>query len=345
MDTVTNELSPDEKTKLLMELGYFIDVDMEIWTGTVTITAPDLNLTSNTLPVGHQNIQLMSKPWIKKVTLTKESVKKGSWQYTYFMPFGEKSRRYVFASAVPVVIKNLEHHSKKFRKFFDEAADNMGETRRLARQILSKNAEYIWRAVQHLVKDKPLDPTKVPDKWKAHVMDNLMNKRFPSEAKLRKCGMYYTIYRPDTAGVPVGGRFQRYAPGTITDTIGIATDLLAFPEFMSTRLQLRMKGLAKNVNEAKSAQFTYPVHLKLLRRDLEVWPAFNPVLINGYGLNEKLDALRLKTDPLSDKLIRNDEALRLSIVNDVFELYKIVVGPWAAERDQTYRRLFGPPKE
>ena len=340
MEPASNKMSPEEKAEFLMSIGHFIDIELKIWTGSVYVSPGDLNLGTNALPVGHQTIQVMSRSWINRINHVKETAKKGSWQYSYLLTFGDKRRRYVFTSALPVVIKNLDKHGSKVRVHYKEAADKYKETCAVARQIISKNAIYIWRAVSHLVKPRPLDPTVVPDLWKVTLMDRVMHMRFPSEDKLRKSGLYYTITKPDTTGVPTYGKFQKQAAHTVGDTSAIAEDLLKFVPFMEARLQLRIIGLTKGEFDTKCIRSIYHVHLTLLQRDLEIWPVSNPVPVEGFGMQEALAELSQMISPLTRRSVRDDQTLRFSIATKVLGIIKIMHGPWAAKREETYRNLF-----
>lgn len=281
---------------------------------------------------------VMSQPWMKKVLLMKASQKRSlGMTMSHSVMFEGGAKRFVLAGAIQAVADSLDESSFKMSRYYNEAADNMGEVHRISRQILSKNADHIWRTVSHLF---PNEKNKLvaPELWKGQMIEAVMSKRFPSEQRIRDLKLTYSIYTTsDTHGV-LGGKRQRPYPGLVKDCSNLSRALQNNTEDMVTRLGNRILPLVKEF----PSKGIYTMTLNFLRRDFLWLRAYNPVPIEGYDLLGRVAHLESTVNSVDLFNFRYHQPVRQAVADEVNELAKFVSGPFKEARREKYLELFGP---
>lgn len=327
-------MDKEERTARLMEMGHLVELDLDLWTGTVNCYPVDMGLGKVMAPIGRQSLQVMSKPWIKKVCLLRESVKRTlGFKYCYIMKFEGGSKRFVIKGAAKTVAESLDTQADRVKGFYKEVTDNERETRRIARQVISKNADHIWKTVSHLYNKAHLQ--EAPDEWKAEFLERVMETRFPHKETLSKKGIYYSFY--NTTDVPVYGKNQKPYPGLVEDFGLLPRDILGMPDVWKERIDRRIPNIMK---EYKSGG-PHSLSIQRVERDLLLYDAFNPIPVPGHGIEKSIESVKSYLHNLSMGRYRERKVYREELAEYLLEIKKILSGPWAEERKEKYLEVFG----
>jgi hypothetical protein len=331
-------MDAEARTELLMRLGYLLSINDQVWIGSVTPHPEDLGVGERVLPMAMPTMQVMSLPWIKKVTLLHGSMRRSlGMTMSHGIKFEGGSFRYVLEGAAPLVVESLDATSMKMSKYYVDAAGNLGEVHRIARQIISKNSDHIWRTVSHLFPQYP-DKLVAPEDWKGRMIESVMANRFPSVERFHHPKVTYSIFRTqDTIGF-LGGARQRPFPGLVKDCTTLSRALQRHPEEMRERLTCRVPPLVKEY----SSKGQYALVIKHLKRDLLRLRAYNPVPIEGYDLEGRLNSLEAAVNGIDFLMFKLRKEYRQSLINEVMETLRLVNGPWFKDRQDKYLELFGP---
>lgn len=326
----------EEVTDNLMKHGYILDIQMFMWLGLVTVFPIDLGVPGKAVPIPKQRVQVMSKAWLKKVLLLRGSVRRSlGMMMSHRVTFEGGVKRYVFTGAAKAVADSLDQASLKLSKYYCELADNAPEVHRVARQILSKNADHLWRTVSHMFPHHP-DKLRAPESWKAKMIESVMERQFPKGDWVRSMGIRYSIYRTEDA-LFVGGRRQRPFPGVIKEWKLVTRALMGTTDEVVKRLMKRVPVLSK---EYKSKGL-YSVTFQHLERDMMRLLAYNPVEVPGMELKPRVEKLRAEVAALDFERFKVRRELREDFCKHIMEMIIFLQGPWRAERDALYKELFG----
>lgn len=336
---LSKELTNEEKTQLLMELGHILDVHTDYWHGSLTPSPDDLGITDrDKLPHSMQPIQVLSSPWIRNFKLLKTTVYSNHIQeHTHCLTFGGIQHRYVFDCAAPIVIDLLDRGVDRIKEYYAKDLEAYKLLQSTARQIISKGAPNLWKMVGHMVKSHKSLTGEMPEGWRAMILENIMTKRFPSMEKLKRFGYTYSMYRP-TQG-PLTGRFLKASPGIVEDTSIMSRDLLLFVGLLSTRLQTRIKEVTQ-LRDGDAPCYLAQVHVAA---DLILLTKNNPIDIPGYRYLELVEKIR-KLNSTDADTFRLTKKIRTELAETMLALLKVFQGQWAVERAVVYRNVFGAPK-
>jgi hypothetical protein len=331
-------MNAEERTDLLMKIGYLLDINVSMWVGSVTPYPEDLGVGVRMLPSAMPMMCVMPKPWVKKVLLLRGSQRRSlGMTMSHAVMFEGGQKRFVLSGAAQAVADSLDKSSVKLSKYYGEAADNLKELHRLSRQILSKNSDYIWRTVSHLFPQYP-DKLRAPDVWKGAMLDAIINKRFPSEERLRKFGVTYSIYQTMDTSLILGGKRQRPYPGLVKDCSNLSRALQENGEELPSKVMGRVLPMLREYN----SKGMYAITINHLYRDLMRARAYNPVPIEGYDLLTKLDSLEARLDGIDMLKVRYSKAYRLELVDEIKSLAQFMGGDFKKDRKDKYLELFGP---
>lgn len=328
-------MDAEERTAKLMELGYLVNIDLRLWTGSVMIYPVDLGVGKVMIPIGRQSLQVMSKPWITKVSLLGDSIRRArGYKMCHRLQFEGGYHRYVLKGAIPQVVSTLDKQAKRVEGFFREASRGSRETQRVARQVISKNADHIWRTVSHLL-PKYGGVTKAPLEWKAEMVDTVMKNRFPGPEQLDASGVSYSFFNASTA--PDMGSYQKPFPGLIVDCGLLAREVHGLPDLLHGRMINRIR----NVMTDYSKGGQYSLSLKRIQSDLDLYRAFNPILIEGHGMEEALEDVQNYIWDVNRYKFGSDRNYRQELAEYLLKVNQIITSPWAEERKERYTELFG----
>jgi hypothetical protein len=335
----SKELTVEEKTQLLMELGHILDVHTDYWQGNLIPYPEDLGITNRaSLPHGIQPIQVLSNPWVKNFKLLRTTVHSNHIQeHTYGLNFGGIPHRYVFDCAAPIVIDLLDRGSDRIKDYYAKDLEAYKLLQSTARQIISKGAPNLWKMVGHMVKSHKSLTGEMPEGWRAMILENIMVKRFPSLEKLKRFGYTYSMYRP-TQG-PLTGKYLKASPGLVEDTSIMSRDLLRFTGMLMTRLITRIKEVTQ-LKDGDAPAYMAQVHVAA---DLVLLTKSYPIDIPGYQYLSYVEQIRRLNSTDADTF-RLTKKIRTELAETMLALLKVLQGKWAEERAFVYRNAFGPPK-
>ena len=329
--------SREEVTENMMSVGYILDINTYMWTGMISVRPVDLGLGCVPVPLPRQRLQVVSKAWLRKVQLLRASVKRSlGMTMSHAVRFDAGIKRYVFEDAAALVADSIDASSLHMSKYYKEMADNYPETTRVARQVITKNADHLWRTVSHLF-PQYRDKMKAPEDWKIKMVEAVMANRFPTPERLRNMKLTYSIYRTQDSINKVAGRRQIPFPGLVKDNKYMMRSLRNLPGEMIQRLSKRTNVLRKEYK----CPGIYGVTLEHLERDLLRLVAYTPVEVPGYEVRPKVAELREEVEKLDKWKFRRDLEYRASLANKILELKIFIDGEWKVKRMEMYEDLYG----
>jgi hypothetical protein len=336
------EYSAEERTRILMEHGYLLQVNYKFWMGSVTPYPDDLGVGIRLLPTALPTISVMSKPWVKNVLLQRNAIKTSlSMLFSSSLQFEGGAQRYVLKGAAKAVAESLDASSDKVAKLFAQAADDYKMIQRTARSTLSKNADHIWRTVSHLFKEHP-DKQKAPDAWKAMMIERVMDRRFPTEERLRNMTLTYSIYKTQDTIDIIQGKHQRPFPGLLVKGYNLSRLLQGHVPEMRKRLLSRVPNILKTQATAKGL---YTLTLGHLSRDFMRIRALNPIPIEGYDIEGMLQEIEKEIASINMEEFRVSKKARLHLAELLTKLLEVYNGEWATKRNKLYLEIFGPTEK
>lgn len=327
----------ERATKILMEKGYLLDIHMPLWMGSVMVYPEDLCVGVRLLPTAKQSIQVASKAWVKRVSLLRESLRRNTtYSIAPLIRFEGASHRFVFEPLLKVVATSLDKASVKMEKFYEQFYLDPNETTRIARAVLTRNADILWRSVSHLYHGCP-NKLVAPEDWKIKMINFVMDNRFPDPQHFKSMRVSYHIYR--TEDLPTIGQYQKKSPGLVTDCSILSRILQRSTDQFIDSIKNRIKlfELECKLNGIHIMSYNQ------LQIFLPKIKAFNPIDV-GYGFNESVSNLENYLVGVNGKIIHNDPIKRKETVELLKSLLEIMEGPWKKERADTYLDLFGPTK-
>jgi len=329
-------MNQEERTAKFMDLGYLVDINMSFWMGSVMVYPEDLGVQKQMLPLGRQSLQVMSKPWVKKVSLLRDSTKKSlGYLYSHLVTFEGGRHRFVLKGAAKLVAESLDAQAVRASKFYSEVADNERETKRIARQVISKNGDHLWKTVSHLFPRHLGD--KAPMDWKARVIESVMEKRFPAPGLIAASGISYSMYTAQDARPLIAGRYQKPFPGLLVDCGALGRDVHRMPEDLFNRLQKRIPPILKKQKSGGIHTLT----IKNIERDLKLYEAFNPIEVGGHGMEEAWAQVQDYLANLRPQAFRERKEYREELAQQLLVICRILRGPWAEQRRDIYTEVFG----
>ena len=325
-------------TERVMSKGYLLEVDQYLWLGMVKPMPMDLGMGKVTVPLARHVIQVMSKAWIRKVMLLKNSVRHSTVAtHSHALEFKSgKRHRFVLAGVADTVAHSLDKASDKLSRFYEEVADDFPDVKRVARQVLSKNSDHLWRTVSHLFPQYP-DRLKAPDAWKADMIETLMLKRFPSEARIRSMRLTYSMFRTEDTMCTLTGRCQVPFPGELLHCQQLLKAFLLCPEDVGERLTSHIGLLLRDFK----GKGLYVLTMSRLEKDLTRLLAYNPDEVPGHELAPRVAQLRGVAGSIDRHELLYNKAAREKVAREILALSTFMAGPWKGLHDEMYNDLYG----
>lgn len=321
----------EEETAKILDLGYLLDIDQTSWLGTVSVYPTDLGLGEVMLPIGRQTMQVMPKSWITKARGLKRSVTRSNgWLYSHSLRFEGGAYRFVLKGFAHMVAESLDVQALRIKRMYDEVHKNPKETESLARQVVSKNAPYLWNTISQYHKGSVLT-----DEWKSEMLDRVIKTRFPTKEHLASLGIRYRVYRVEDKYLDIGGTFQKPFPGNLKNAQSLSKMILGLPSVMHERVQKRIATTLKDHPHGG----IYTLTLGNLEKDIIYYNALDPYKVM-VETDRRFKELQQFLEVSDFKDFKLNKPLRHELANLLQEISRSLIGKGAKEHETTYGGLF-----